>query len=333
MEILLDKNKNYYKANLHCHTNLSDGRGSPEEIKEAYKAHGYSVVAFTDHEFLIDASHLTDDSFVALNGCELTVKENISQSTKTNGTLRVTHLCLYAKDPSNIITPCYSSRYSKKFKNEHNEGKIHYTGEYERVYSPEGISELIKLSHEAGFLVGYNHPGWSLELDGRYLGYEGLDFVEIFNTGCAKGGFSDDEAVFSTMLLEGKKIFCTAADDCHGGGYPYPVGDSFSGFVMLNSDTLSYESVISALRSGSFYASCGPEILSLTRDGDEISIECTPCRKISLLSRGRFCKSAFAEGEENITGAIFKLLDGTDSFRLKIEDASGRRAWTQLYEI
>ena len=43
-----------YKANLHCHTTVSDGHYSPEEVKEYYKAHGYSVIAFTDHEILLD---------------------------------------------------------------------------------------------------------------------------------------------------------------------------------------------------------------------------------------------------------------------------------------
>ena len=47
---LLPKEGNFYKANLHCHTNLSDGDFTPEEIKEMYKTEGYSVVAYTDHD-------------------------------------------------------------------------------------------------------------------------------------------------------------------------------------------------------------------------------------------------------------------------------------------
>ena len=34
MKILLDKNKNFYKANLHSHSDLSDGKWSVEKIKE-----------------------------------------------------------------------------------------------------------------------------------------------------------------------------------------------------------------------------------------------------------------------------------------------------------
>ncbi len=43
MKIYLDPNKNYYKANLHCHTRASDGRAAPETVKEEYKKRGYSA--------------------------------------------------------------------------------------------------------------------------------------------------------------------------------------------------------------------------------------------------------------------------------------------------
>ena len=50
---LLPKEGNFYKANLHCHTTVSDGKRTPEEIKELYMRNGYSIVAYTDHEVLI----------------------------------------------------------------------------------------------------------------------------------------------------------------------------------------------------------------------------------------------------------------------------------------
>ena len=40
---LLPENGNFYKVNLHCHSNFSDGRKSPEEIKARYKELGYSA--------------------------------------------------------------------------------------------------------------------------------------------------------------------------------------------------------------------------------------------------------------------------------------------------
>ena len=34
---LLPPEENWYKANLHCHTTVSDGNFSPERMKEEYK--------------------------------------------------------------------------------------------------------------------------------------------------------------------------------------------------------------------------------------------------------------------------------------------------------
>ena len=42
-----------FKANLHCHSTVSDGRLTVGEIKAYYMQHGYSVVAFTDHDVLV----------------------------------------------------------------------------------------------------------------------------------------------------------------------------------------------------------------------------------------------------------------------------------------
>ena len=39
----------YYRVALHLHTKLSDGRKTPEEVAEEYKAGGYDAIAFTDH--------------------------------------------------------------------------------------------------------------------------------------------------------------------------------------------------------------------------------------------------------------------------------------------
>ena len=69
-KFLLPESGNYYKANLHCHTNISDGNRTPEEIKSAYKAHGYSIVAYTDHDVFIPHPELCDESFLALNSME-----------------------------------------------------------------------------------------------------------------------------------------------------------------------------------------------------------------------------------------------------------------------
>ena len=59
---LLPENGTFYKANLHCHTTISDGRMTPEEVKNAYKEQGYSIVAYTDHDVFIPHPELCEES-------------------------------------------------------------------------------------------------------------------------------------------------------------------------------------------------------------------------------------------------------------------------------
>ena len=63
---LLDPQKNCYKANLHCHSSVSDGRLTPEELKAAYKSLGYSVVAYSEHDIMVQNHHLRDEDFLPL---------------------------------------------------------------------------------------------------------------------------------------------------------------------------------------------------------------------------------------------------------------------------
>ena len=39
----------FYRGNLHCHSNLSDGRWSPEDVIGAYRDAGYDFICLSDH--------------------------------------------------------------------------------------------------------------------------------------------------------------------------------------------------------------------------------------------------------------------------------------------
>ena len=332
MKILLDDKKGYFKANMHCHTTCSDGRLTPEEIKEAYKARGYSIVAYTDHEHVIDQSHLTDESFLALVGCEAAIKEIPTDSTLTNQQMKVCHLSFFALNPKDPITPCYNS-VADHFVTEAAKGRFTPDGEYKRSYTHKGISDMIKRAHDMGYLVSYNHPSWSLENSFDYLGYAGIDFVEIYNTGCVKEGHVDDERVFEDMLLDGRRVFCIAGDDNHNKTpLGSPTSDSFGGYIMINEEKLEYSAVMKALWQGRFYVSTGAEILSIVKDESRVTVKVSEAVSIHMRTGGRRCKSAFAEDGGSLTEATFTL-DPTDKyFRFKIIGKNGI-AYSQAYPI
>lgn len=72
---LLPKEGQFYKANLHLHTTISDGSIDPKEIKRLYMEQGYSIVAYSDHETLFPHPHLTDDNFLAITSTEISINQ------------------------------------------------------------------------------------------------------------------------------------------------------------------------------------------------------------------------------------------------------------------
>jgi len=63
----------YRKAQLHCHTTESDGRLTPHELLEQYRAAGYSFVCITDHNRVTRYTRLDSASFLTIPGTEDTV--------------------------------------------------------------------------------------------------------------------------------------------------------------------------------------------------------------------------------------------------------------------
>ena len=146
----------YYKANLHCHSTVSDGLKTPEQLKTDYKAHGYSILAITDHEVFIPHSELSDSDFLILNGYEI-------EASGITG--KTCHLCFVALSPDNTEEVCFSptclwgnaKKNAKKVNINQKESMLF------RKYTKRGINKLIKTGKKHGFFVTYNHPTWSLE--------------------------------------------------------------------------------------------------------------------------------------------------------------------------
>ena len=94
-----------YRANLHSHTNLSDGTLTPEQMVQAYQEKGYSILAITDHEAPYDHTALSTDDFLMLTGYEAYIRP--SPTCEFDLFKPEIHLNLLAKDPHN--TPISAS--------------------------------------------------------------------------------------------------------------------------------------------------------------------------------------------------------------------------------
>lgn len=339
-KILLDGRLDRYKANLHCHTVLSDGKKTPEQIKKDYLAHGYSIVAFTDHDKYYPHNDLTDDRFIALDGFDL-------EYYRTAWRGQTCHLCFIAKDPENRALG-YSEKEPPIFIKQLPEGGLdpEKGGELYRVtcpgrkYSAEYINADIARAKELGFYVTYNHPTWSLESYPDYTAYKGMDAMEICNYGCVITGYGDiNPRAYEDLLRTDHRLFCISTDDNHNDLPDADVGsDSYGGYTVIYTDRLDYPHVIRALENGSFCCCAGtvtgekdcPEIRELWAEDGRVHIRTSPVRSIELEKDIRPFGLLTAKKGEAVTEADFEI--GTCKwFRFTLTGDNGCRTFTNAY--
>lgn len=281
---------NWYKANLHCHTTLSDGAYTPEEIKRIYMEKGYSIVAFTDHEYIVTHNDLSDDNFLAINGYEYAVSQPVTDD-RPGPACKTYHMNFYCKNRNCDTIVGYTKEnveYWSKNKPE-NFGPIKYILPREkREYTSEFVNGIIADANSNGFFVSINHPMWSLQTFTDYKEIEGLWGIELYNHGCNVVGYLEDSNhIYDKLLRQRKFLYPICSDDNHNRDANYPNKDSFGGFVMVKAANLDYDTVIKSLLEGEFYSSTGPLFEEIYIEDNMAHIKCSPVREIRMLTEGR----------------------------------------------
>ena len=338
---LLPEKGSFYKANLHVHTTISDGGLTPEEIKEVYKAKGYSIVAFTDHEAMVPHTDLIDDEFVALTSVELATNAELTHGTYSYR--ETCHMNLYSKDPNKTSRAAFSmSRLWPPHAINYLSEEMKNT-DFLRTFTPESMNEVIAAAKADGFIVSYNHPVWSLNHYPFYSKLNGVWGVEVYNTGCVRAGYPDTVQPLDDLLCLGEKVFPLATDDAHG--KRENMWDYFGGWVMVKADELDYDAVMTALEHGDFYASTGPEINDIYIDDGILTVKTSPAVAIEILTERRASKRVYSRDCELYNEAAFDLksyisdsaqkreTDPPAYFRVTVTDEKGNKAYTKPFFV
>ena len=326
---LISPFKKQYKANLHCHSVLSDGKKTPSELKEMYKRRGYSILSITDHEVPKSHSYLSDEAFIAITGYETYVRPNPECIYDVYD--KEIHINLFARESENEAIVCYNPKYCKYMPSEEKEKLKKVGSQREREYSVSYINELIKTARENGYIAAYNHPWWSQESEADIMKYEGFFSMEMCNYGSYQiGRLEYNAALYDKMLSCGKRIFCHSADDNHN-THPSdsPHCDSFGAFTMIMPESFTYASVIDAMEKGEMYSSMGPTFKEVSMNGNKIHIECSDVERIMVFTGSKAPKRLFAERGETINSADFEIDDRAKFVRVSVVDKYGNFADTR----
>ena len=326
---LLPEEGRFYKANLHSHSTVSDGMNTPEQLKELYKGQGYSILAITDHELIVDHSELDDEDFLTLTSVEYAICED-----KPKVAMRTVEFNMFARDRHNVTQVCFAPEMIK-----HGETWrvpiAKYAGELvKKRFDVDFMQHVIDEARANGFIVSLNHPSASLITPELFGSFEGLFAMEIYNQDAHLCGVCEyNPGMYDEMLRRGKRIACIAADDCHGSEPDDdPRCGRYAGFIMVKARELEYGEVIGALERGDFYASTGPFIEELYVEDGVIRIKCSPTKEIAMMTQYRpFGGIRVTREGEYLTEAEFKIPRNGGYFRFDLIDDRGHHANTRAY--
>ena len=288
---LIPEKGKFYKAALHCHSTVSDGKLTPEDLKREYMNLGYSVVAYTDHDIMIPHPELLDENFVPIAGMEIAIDKTENWKNYQN----TYHLNIYAPEVNRSVSATFCEANASK--REHTKAMItdemRAVAQEKREYTKEFAQKMIDIATEEGCLVSFNHPVWSLNTRDDYSGLKGFFGVEWMNTGCDMSGYIDTMQPIAELLSEGERMcYPLATDDIHT---MKQLGKSW---CQIKAEKLDYDTIFEALRKGDFYSSNGPEIHELYVKDDVVYIKTSNACRISLVTDHRLIISKRSDNDD-----------------------------------
>ena len=169
---LLPRGGRFYKANLHTHSTISDGGLTPAELKEEYKARGYSILAITDHNALVPHTALWDEEFLTITSYEA---DTNAKDDENGYACRPTyHMNLYARDPHKTVSAVFTLTRSWPPHSHQYMTAEALAVDFRREYDVASMNAFIAKAKEDGFIVSLNHPNWSQQRYPDYAPLKGL---------------------------------------------------------------------------------------------------------------------------------------------------------------
>lgn len=301
-DMLKEGEGRFFRGNLHCHSNRSDGLLEPEDVAAAYRDAGYDFVCLSDHfeaEYgwqITDTRHLRDEGFTTIVGAEL---------SSAPWTERNAYWVTAAGLPVDFEAP-----------------------------APDNHAEAIERAADCEAFVVMLHPGLNnlpLAATDELPGLDAIHAVEIYNHNMAAGAFPDQAHgayMLDGLLEKGYRVLVNAGDDAHF-GHP---ADRFGGWVEVHCGRLSPEALLESLKAGHYYSTQGPSLDELLVDGDRLYVKTSNAYAIALTGSGYRWLSAAertSEGGQPIAEAVFDLSPFSGSYcRVTVVDSAGRRAWS-----
>ena len=341
----------WWRGNTHTHSYWSDGNACPEAIAARYRDLGYDFLVLSDHNILSRGERWFPISETGSRPLRDTHVEALRQrfgddwvevrtSAAGKRELRLKTLeevRSVLEEPGRFIL-IEGEEITDRF----GKSEVHINGlNLEEVIPPQhgdslrdtiqrNIDAVIEQGRRLGrpVLAHLNHPNfqWSLTpLDVAHI--RGERFFEVYNGHRGVENHGDEtrpgtENMWDIALtvrlteLDLPPLFGLATDDAHNHHAPDQVSIPGRGWVMVESATLTPDSIIQAMRAGAFYSSTGVVLEEVLRDGNGIRLKIRGEPGISYETRFVGSRRWDAE-KEGVTPAVGELFARSQSLTPK----------------
>lgn len=284
-----DTSGTWYKGNTHVHTTASDGGKTADEVAAMYARAGYDFLFRADHWVVSDVAAEADEA--GGDGPLLWLDGMELDGHDARGAYYHV-VCL---------------------------------GTFEGISQEMGLPAGLKAARAQGGLLILAHPHWTGNslADARQWAFHG---VEVYNHVCHwLNGKSSGTVHWEAMLRRRPGTLAFAVDDAHL--RPEHPGWN-GGWVMVNAPTCSRPAVLDALRTGNFYSTCGPEFHAIEWDDPTLTVRTSPVQFVRLAGPGSLGQRVGSFAGELTAAAALEVPADWPYAYVEIEDAQGRRAWT-----
>ena len=192
----------------------------------------------------------------------------------------------------------------------------HYQGS---IPEPVRLQDVIDAALSVGAIPHINHPESAGHTATDIFSSTGASLLEIVNH--RYGGLEYNRALWDNVLSWGRQMYATAADDAHNYKTDFNLG-----WIMVSAPYLTVTDILAAIEAGEFYASSGPVITEITKEGRILSVESIDGVTIDFIGiNGEVLASV------DSSSASYTLPVGGLYVRAEVTNARGKVAYTQAY--
>ena len=203
----------------------------------------------------------------------------------------------------------------------------HYValGDFQGVDSSLSLEMALETVRAQGAFMILAHPFW-MGLTFADSERFPVDAVEIYNHVCWRENGKGDGLVFWQHLLGvNPKTLAIACDDTH---FILEPAAWQGGWLMVNARECTQPAILTALRAGQYYSSCGPSFKSIVYENERIVVQTSPVQFMRLVGPAFRGRSVGAADGQALTTASFEVPADWAYAYLEIEDHQRGRAWT-----